>query len=77
MTRRPGALWFTGPPSFTAQSARDRRCLLGYVDELRLRVAALESEQAEWLYQTEVDVANAERLPIVEAENAQLRENQK
>lgn len=27
-----GAIWFTGPASFTAQAARDRRTLLGLLD---------------------------------------------
>lgn len=30
--RESGALWFTGPLSFTAQAARDRRALLGIID---------------------------------------------
>lgn len=29
-----GATWFTGPASFTAQGARDRRALLAEVDRL-------------------------------------------
>ena len=32
------ALWFTGPASFTAQAARDRRELLREVDRLLARV---------------------------------------
>lgn len=40
-----GALWFTGPVSFTAQSARDRRALLVEYDRLR---GACESA-IEWL----------------------------
>lgn len=30
-----GALWFTGPASFTAQAARDRRALLAKLDEVQ------------------------------------------
>jgi hypothetical protein len=33
-----GETWFTGPASFTAQAARDRRALLGEVDRLILLV---------------------------------------
>lgn len=33
--RTSGSLWFTGPASFTAQAARDRRTLLAYNDQLR------------------------------------------
>ncbi len=33
-----GELWFTGPASFTAQAARDRRELLAEVDRLILLV---------------------------------------
>ena len=30
--RESGALWFTGPASFTAQAARDRRALLAFIE---------------------------------------------
>lgn len=32
-------MWFTGPASFTAQAARDRRLLLDEVESLRARLA--------------------------------------
>lgn len=32
-------MWFTGPASFTAQAARDRRALLARVDELEREAA--------------------------------------
>jgi hypothetical protein len=47
------------------------------IRELEARVADLEREQKSWQYQSDQDVANAERLPLVEAENAALRENKK
>lgn len=51
---------------------KDRRNLLGHIDELLLRITSLERERRDWQYASDVDVANAERLPIVEAENTEL-----
>lgn len=36
-----GALWFTGPESFTALAARDRRSLLAEIDRLNARIAQM------------------------------------
>jgi hypothetical protein len=35
-------MWFTGPASFTALAARDRRALLHVIDELRERLGETE-----------------------------------
>ena len=36
-----GALWFTGPESFTALAARDRRTLLAEIERLDRKCSAL------------------------------------
>jgi hypothetical protein len=38
-----GALWFTGPESFTALAARDRRALLAEIDRLSSLVRLAEA----------------------------------